>query len=105
MDAETLKTVGTLALWGGLFFIMMRYGCGAHMMHGHGGHGHGQPQQGSKDPVCGMDVMPEKAAAATVYQGRTYYFCSKTCRDRFDSEPDKFARGAGGETPRSCHAS
>ena len=25
-------------LWAGLFFVMMRFGCGAHVM----GHGHGQ---------------------------------------------------------------
>ena len=26
-------------IWGGLFFLMMRFGCGAHMMGGHGRHG------------------------------------------------------------------
>ncbi len=102
MDAETLKSVGTLVLWAGLFFIMMRYGCGAHMMRGHGGHGHSGG--GSKDPVCGMDVTPDKAAAATVHQGRTYYFCSKNCRDRFDREPDKFSSGTGAASAGSCHA-
>jgi hypothetical protein len=24
-----------LIVWGGLFYLMMRYGCGAHMMDGH----------------------------------------------------------------------
>jgi hypothetical protein len=24
---------------GGLFYFMMRFGCGAHMIHGHSGHG------------------------------------------------------------------
>ena len=25
-------------IFGGLFYLMMRYGCGAHMVHGHSGH-------------------------------------------------------------------
>ena len=30
----------TLLLFGGFFYLMMRFGCGAHMVHGgHGGHG------------------------------------------------------------------
>jgi len=36
VDAESLKSLGSLLLWGGLFYVMMRYGCGAHMM-GYGG--------------------------------------------------------------------
>lgn len=30
-----------LLVFGALFYFMMRYGCGAHMVHGHGGHGAG----------------------------------------------------------------
>ncbi|MBI2872159.1 MAG: YHS domain-containing protein [Chloroflexi bacterium] len=28
-----------------------------------------------EDPVCGMDVDPEKAAAKIEYDGKTFYFC------------------------------
>lgn len=28
----------SLLLFAGLFYFMMRCGCGAHMVHGHGGH-------------------------------------------------------------------
>lgn len=89
MDAESLKSLGWLLLWGGLFFVMMRYGCGAHMMggHGHGGHGHGG---GDKDPVCGMDVNPQSAAAATLHAGKTYHFCSRSCRDKFEQSPQQY---------------
>ena len=31
-------------LWGAFFFVMMRFGCGAHIM----GHGHGHRRGGSK---------------------------------------------------------
>ena len=33
-----------------------------------------------KDPVCGMDVDPAKAAGTSEYQGKTYYFCAKSVR-------------------------
>jgi YHS domain-containing protein len=43
-----------------------------------------------KDPVCGMDVDPEKAAGTSEYKGKTYYFCSPGCKKQFDDDPDKF---------------
>jgi YHS domain-containing protein len=90
MDAESLKSLGWLLLWGGLFFVMMRYGCGAHMM---GGHGH---TGGDKDPVCGMDVDPRNAAAATLHAGKTYHFCSRSCRDKFEQVPEQYLNAPGG---------
>lgn len=44
-----------------------------------------------KDPVCGMDVDPKKAAGKSDYQGQTYYFCSPGCKKAFDKEPAKYA--------------
>ena len=92
MDTESLKSLGWLLLWGGLFYVMMRYGCGAHMMggHGHGGHDDATPGGDAKDPVCGMTVNSQKAAAAAVRDGKTYYFCSASCRDKFEQAPDKY---------------
>ncbi|MGC1185686.1 MAG: YHS domain-containing protein [Candidatus Dormiibacterota bacterium] len=43
------------------------------------------------DPVCGMEVDPTVAAAEARYQGRTFYFCSATCHDRFGQSPDRFS--------------
>src|SRR3984893_16473901 len=43
-----------------------------------------------KDPVCEMTVAPEKAAAKVEHAGKTYYFCSKSCAERFSREPQKF---------------
>jgi Cu+-exporting ATPase len=50
-----------------------------------------------KDPVCGMTVVPEKTAGKMEHAGKTYYFCSKGCAERFSQEPEKFlaASGAG----------
>src|SRR6266568_762535 len=43
-----------------------------------------------KDPVCGMSVEPAKAAGKVQYGGKTYYFCSARCAERFSKEPEKF---------------
>lgn len=39
------------------------------------------------DPVCGMTVEPSEAAAAWDHEGKTYYFCSVACFERFRSDP------------------
>jgi len=44
-----------------------------------------------KDPVCGMDIDPNTAAATEDYQGKNYYFCSTVCQDKFKAEPEKYA--------------
>lgn len=35
-----------------------------------------------KDPFCGT-YFPEKKGIKVVIEGKTHYFCSTTCRDRF----------------------
>jgi Cu+-exporting ATPase len=44
------------------------------------------------DPVCGMEVTLETAAATSEYQGRTYYFCSTADKETFDKDPEKYVR-------------
>ena len=44
-----------------------------------------------KDPVCGMQVDPAKAAGTSEYQGQTYYFCAVGCKTKFDADPGKYA--------------
>jgi len=46
-----------------------------------------------KDPVCGMAVDAKKAAATSTYKGKTYYFCSQSCKERFDQSPEKYLAG------------
>ncbi len=43
-----------------------------------------------KDPVCGMDVTPEKAAAKSEVGGQTYHFCSQSCKQKFDQNPQRY---------------
>ena len=42
------------------------------------------------DPVCGMRIEAEDAAATAEYEGKTYYFCSQACRDAFLADPKLF---------------
>ena len=39
MDPDSLTSLGWLLPWGVTLFAVMRFGCGAHMMGGHGHHG------------------------------------------------------------------
>lgn len=99
-------------IWGGLFFLMMRFGCGAHVM----GHGHrhsdsrtdghdpsphdGQlaaPPGKAVDPVCHMNVETAKAKSA-VHEGQAYYFCSQDCRAKFEADPGVYVK-TGGDAP------
>lgn len=87
-----------LLLFATFFYLMMRFGCGAHMVHGghdnHGGGpeghaGHGIPSGPANDPVCGMSVDPSQGYSK-MYQGREYRFCSRKCLDKFDADPQQF---------------
>jgi YHS domain-containing protein len=92
----------SLLLYAALFYFMMRFGCGAHMVHGHGGgddehaghHGHGA-HDGSAgdaratDPVCGMEVAPGQGYTK-FYNGRAYHLCSRPCLDKFEAHPDQY---------------
>jgi YHS domain-containing protein/uncharacterized membrane protein YraQ (UPF0718 family) len=51
---------------------------------------HHDPNGTHRDPVCGMTVSPETAAASFEYEGETYYFCSPGCRTAFELKPEAF---------------
>ncbi|VWC92206.1 heavy metal translocating P-type ATPase [Burkholderia contaminans] len=44
------------------------------------------------DPVCGMQIDTEKAAATEVVHGETYYFCSSSCHEKFQANRDQYAK-------------
>lgn len=44
-----------------------------------------------RDPVCGMTLKPSEVAAQENYQGKTYSFCSDSCRKKFRADPAKFS--------------
>jgi YHS domain-containing protein len=62
---------------------------------GHGatmGSGAALPAGAHIDPVCGMTVKPETAAGSYDYNGTRYYFCGKSCLERFKANPESFLR-------------
>lgn len=101
----------SLLLFAAVFYFMMRFGCGAHAVHGAGGHqGHGRggheghgndagqpspPAAKATDPVCGMEVAPDKGYTK-MYEGRQYRLCSRACLDKFEANPQQYATPAGG---------
>jgi len=99
-----METILYFALWAGLFFLMMRFGCGAHVL-GHGD-GKGAGNHGSKsgadatqlrwsapatdiDPVC-IKSVKTATAKPSIHDGQVYYFCSRECRERFEAAPDTY---------------
>jgi RND family efflux transporter MFP subunit len=47
----------------------------------------------STDPACGADVDELKARAAgntSAYQGRTYFFSSRECKEKFEKDPTRY---------------
>jgi Cu+-exporting ATPase len=44
-----------------------------------------------RDVVCGMQVDPAEAAGMSEYGGKTYYFCGKGCKAKFDLDPGRYA--------------
>lgn len=82
----------TLLLFAGFFYLMMRFGCGAHMVHGHE-----EAKPRGVDPVCGMEVAPGEGYTAN-YEGHEYHFCSKSCLDKFEANPKRHLKiVTGGE--------
>ncbi|MCF8467919.1 MAG: YHS domain-containing protein [Sneathiella sp.] len=91
--------------WAGLIFLMMRFGCGAHVMGHKSKHKHSEDEQISPsgksqemlwvapardiDPVCGTQVNT-KNAKSTVHNGSVYYLCSRECREIFEADPEAY---------------
>jgi YHS domain-containing protein len=104
-------------LWAGVIFLMMRFGCGAHVMgHGHGQHDrestgpearrsdmHWVPPETDIDPVCGKTVRTDQAKPS-VHEGMVYYFCSRECRERFEAAPDLYVGSIRGAEPKQLDA-
>lgn len=47
----------------------------------------------ARDPVCGMELDEKTAAYKSVHESRVYYFCSATCKNEFNKNPEKYAQG------------
>jgi len=45
-----------------------------------------------KDPVCGMTVDEKTAKYKSDHNGKTYYFCSASCKTVFDKNPARYLK-------------
>ena len=59
-----------------------------------------------KDPVCGLTIEDSNAASVSTYEGTTYYFCSSSCKEDFDKDPEAYISAKAGsalktEEPKS----
>jgi YHS domain-containing protein len=84
-----MEGVTTFLLFALFFYLMMRLGCGSHMTHGHQRHSQKTKSKPEIDPVCGMEIG-EDEGYGKLHDSRLYRFCSKTCLDEFDLDPDKY---------------
>jgi Cu+-exporting ATPase len=67
------------------------------------GHAHGAAPATTKDPVCGMDVVPGQAAGGSAqHAGTTYSFCSDSCRNTFIADPTRYVKAAPAIPPKAA---
>jgi hypothetical protein len=79
----------SLLLFAGLFFLMMRFGCGAHMAHGGHGHQHGEPAGNDDQDTTGSVIYtcPMHSEIRQTYPGN----CPK-CGMTLQQQSDKGAK-------------
>src|SRR5690554_5530885 len=66
-------------------------------------HHHTPPSTGLEltDPVCGMRVTADSTHHVE-HAGKTHYFCSTKCMDRFEHDPEKFLSPASEPPPEAA---
>ena len=112
-----METLVYFLFWAGLFFLMMRFGCGSHITGHHSHKKAGKENSNSEselrwippvndvDPVCGK-TFQTKYSIPSVYNGSVYYFCSLDCREQFEAAPHLYAGSKATvveETTESAH--
>ena len=46
----------------------------------------------TKDLVCGMRIDLARSAGVSRHEGKTFHFCSNSCKAKFDREPAKYSK-------------
>jgi Cu+-exporting ATPase len=55
----------------------------------------------TRDPVCGMNVDPAKAATSVEHSGKPYYFCATRCAQKFAADPNRYLNSTPASTTNS----
>jgi Cu+-exporting ATPase len=53
-----------------------------------------ESNEAALDPVCGMTVLKQSAKHTLDHHGTRYYFCSRSCKDKFAANPARFRAAA-----------
>jgi len=43
------------------------------------------------DPACGMTIEDTEAVTTSACRGKTYSFCSASCKEKFEKDPGSYA--------------
>lgn len=54
-------------------------------------------------PVMGNPVEDIETALSSEYKDETYYFCCPPCKDKFDTDPEKYIQGGLDESHGHHH--
>jgi YHS domain-containing protein len=61
---------------------------------------YGRAGQGTKDPVCGMEIDPRNSKGAGLFlehDGKSYYFCMAECKQEFAKNPQRYVEKKNGD--------
>ena len=58
--------------------------------HHHGPASAADPAKTATDPVCGMNVNPEKTPHRAEHGGQVFHFCGAGCRAKFIADPERY---------------
>ncbi|MBS7638194.1 YHS domain-containing protein [Candidatus Bathyarchaeota archaeon] len=57
----------------------------------------------ARDPVFGMEVDENITRYRAIYEGKVYYFCSRSCQKEFEKEPIKYTLNEAEERHMTHH--
>jgi YHS domain-containing protein len=119
VDETQAKAAGLTSDYDGKTYYFCSYTCNkqfdkdpASYVHKKGHAEGGVPETGAaaqtvKDPVCSLEVATEAAKRAgrtSDYQGKTYYFDTDGCKQRFDYDPKYYLHGSPESTSTTPNA-
>ena len=61
------------------------------------------PHEQAIDPVCGMTVDKRAAKFTLHHQATDYYFCCRSCQDKFAADPERYLKAGGAREAKHRH--
>ncbi len=54
------------------------------------------------DPVCRIDLEEQGAMVTSEYQGKVYWFCTHTCKEAFEEDPERYLKDIAIRPPKTA---